>query len=78
MVQTGRGGLNPAEAALSNHIIPRDGDLGVAAKNVGGGQFNGDALLAGVDELGLRRDGGDLRDMPRFYRVTEDDALLTG
>ena len=78
MVEAGGGRLNPAEPAQPHDIVPGDGHLGVAAENVGRRQFLGDAFLAGVDHVGVRGGGGDLIDVPRFDRVTKDDAGPAG
>ena len=60
MVHAGGGGLDPLEAALADDAVPIDGHLGMAAEDVGGEEFGGHPLLAGVDDLGLRGGGGDL------------------
>ena len=76
MVEPGRRGLNPAQAALPHDLVPRHGHFGVTAKNVGRRAVLGDAFLAGVDDFGVRRGGRDLGDVLRFDRVTEDDPGL--
>ena len=54
MVHAGGGGLDPLQPALADDAVPIDGHLGMAAEDVGGEEFLGDPLLAGVDDLGLR------------------------
>jgi hypothetical protein len=44
------------------------------AKKIGGRQFLGHALLAGVDNFRPRRRGLNLRDMPLFNRIAENDS----
>ena len=77
MVHPGGRRLNPAEPPLPHDIVPGHGNLGVAAENVGGEKLLGDAFLAGVDDLGLRRGCRDLGDVPGLDRVTEDDSRRT-
>ena len=74
MVHAGGRGLDPLESSLSDDGVPVDGHLGMAAENVGLEDFLGDALLAGVDDLGLGRRGGDLPDVFRLDGIAKDDA----
>jgi hypothetical protein len=46
----------------------------VAAKDIGFRQLGRDTLLAGVDDLGVRRRGCDLCDVPPFDRVTKHNT----
>ena len=68
MVHAGGRRLDPPQAPLPDHAVPIDRHLGVAAEDVGPKQLLGDPLLAGVDDLGLRHGGGDLRDVLRLRR----------
>ena len=53
MVHPRRRALDPAEATRPDHVVPRDGNLRVAAVDVGRGQFVGDAFLTRVDDVSL-------------------------
>ena len=74
MVHAGGRGLDPLEPSLCDDAVPVDGHLGMAAEHVGGEEFLGDPLLAGVDDLGLGGRGGDLPDVFRLDRIAENDA----
>ena len=74
MVHSGRRRLNPLQPALAHDAVPIDRRLGVSAEDVGGKKLFGDALLAGVDDFGLRHSGGDLLDVSWLDGVTEDDS----
>lgn len=55
-------------------FVPRNGDLGVPQEDVGVEQFLGDAFLAGVDDFMPRSGGGQLRQVPGFHGITDDDS----
>ena len=74
MVHAGGGGLDPLQPALADDAVPIDGHLGMAAEDVGREEFLGDALLAGVDDFGLRHGGGDLARCLGSTGIAEDDA----
>ncbi len=74
MVEPGSRGLNPAEAALLDDLIPRDRNLSVATENIGGQQQFGDSLLTSIDYVELGGGSSDLIDMPRVDRITENYA----
>src|SRR3954470_71042 len=76
MVEAGGGGLDPLEAAVVADFVPIDGDFGVAAEDVGGGELGGDVFLAGVDDLVTGGGGPDLGKVTRLDRVAEDEALF--
>jgi hypothetical protein len=46
----------------------------VTAKDVRGKQFLGYVLLAGIQYFRVRHDSGNLRNVPRFHRITQDNA----
>ena len=60
MVHAGGRRLDPLQPSLADHAVPIDRHLGVAAENVGREDFLGDLLLAGIDDLGPGRGGGNL------------------
>ncbi len=74
VIQPGRRRLHPPQPAPGDHRVPIDRHLGMAAKDVGRQQLAGDALLAGIDDLGPRRRRGDLAEMLGFDRITQNDA----
>src|SRR3954471_6253997 len=76
MVEAGGGGLDPLEPAIVADFVPIDGDFGVAAEDVGGGEFGGDVFLAGIDDLVAGGGGPDLGKVTRLDGVAEDEALL--
>ena len=62
------------QASLADDAVPIDRHFGVAAEDVGGEDLLGDLILRGIDDLGLRHDGGDLLQMTGLGDVTENDA----
>ena len=73
MVHAGGRRLNPPQPAPPYHLGPIDGHLGVSAENIRSQDFAGDALLPGIDEFGIGRGGGDLRQVTLLDRVAEDN-----
>ncbi len=67
-------GLDPLQTTSRNHLVPGDEDLGVAAVDVGTGQFVGNPILPRVDHFGLGPSGLDLCDMFGLKWVAENDA----
>src|SRR3954470_20767618 len=76
MVEAGGGGLDPLEPAIVADFVPIDGDFGVAAEDVGGGELGGGVFLAGVDDLVTGGGGPDLGKVTRLDEVAEDEALF--
>jgi len=74
MVKARRRGLNPAEPAGGDGLIPGNRHLGMAAENIGGRQFFGDAILAGIYDGGSRARCLNLPNMTRFDGIAENDA----
>ena len=76
MVKARRRGLNPAEPAGGDGLIPGNRHLGMAAENIGGRQFFGDAILAGIYNGGSRARCLNLPNMTRFDGIAENDARV--
>jgi hypothetical protein len=70
--------LEPPQAALPNHAVPIDRRLRMAAEDVGRKDLPTDPFLAGVNDLGIRYDGGNLGDVFRFDGIAENNALGHG
>ncbi len=73
MIHSRGRGLNPLQPSLANDAVPIDGHLGVTAENVGREDFRGNLFLRGIDDLGLRHNGGDLAGA--VMDVTEQEPL---
>src|SRR3954462_14316906 len=76
MVEAGGGGLDPLEPAIVADFVPINGDFGVAAEDVGGGELGGDVFLAGIDDFVAGGGGPDLGKVTRLDGVAEDEALF--
>ena len=74
MVEPGRRRLNPLQPAAADDRVPIDRHLGMAAKDIGLGQFPRDVLLPGVDDFGPRRGRLNLCDVFRLDRIAKNDA----
>ena len=74
VVEAGGGGLNPAQSVTADDLHPGHGHFWVAAENVAIKQFRRHAHLSGVTDFGPWHDRLNLADMPRFDRVTKNDA----
>ncbi len=74
VVHPGGRRLDPPQTPLPHHAVPIDRHLGMAAEDIGGKQLGGDPLVAGIDDLGPRRRGGNLRKMFGFKGIAKYNA----
>ena len=75
MVHAGGRGLDPLQAALADHAVPVHAAPWHGRRKCRPAKSSaGDPLLAGVDDFGLGRGGGDLPEMLGLDRITEDNA----
>ena len=75
MIKACRGRLDPLQPAVSHDFGPGDGDFGVAAENIGQGEFGSDPFLARIDHLRSRwARGHNLFVVAGFEGVAEDKA----
>jgi hypothetical protein len=73
VIEPGGRRLDPRQSPALHHVIPRHGHFRVAAEEIAVGQFGSDALLAGIDNVGVGGGGPDLVDVPAFDGIAEDD-----
>jgi len=66
--------LNPPQAAAAHHLWPGNRHFRVAAKHVGLGQFLGDPLLPGINDVVPRGGGADLDQVFLLDRITKNNA----
>ena len=76
VIHAGGRGLDPLQPSLADDAVPIDRHFGVTAEDVGREDFRGDLLLGGIDDLGLRHDGGDLLQVTGLGDVAENDCAV--
>ena len=78
VVESGGRRLDPAEPARLDDAVPGHRHLGVAAEDVGSGQFGSHPLLAGIDDFGMGGHRLNLGDVMGLDGIAEDDAHTYG